>query len=413
VGGSVHLPRFQCEFALKNRRSAGEIIRSIRNGSRLYLILNTNGLLEARIENTFALQQAAKSPASNAVNHFNGGWPAYEFDAGSIARNQDGSASVKLSSKGAQDTPNRLSIEFQDSFNQYQQDSLSLADDSDADLCGQQVAAPWDAAGISTFNQATRMLLLGLNRSIQGNLFIEFETSVKALGLMPGDLITVTYLKENLLRRPFRITKITPGGSFRTAVIGAQLHDDAWYSDTATGITGGLGRQTGRGSGLPAPVAGTVLDANGILQLGITEAEVAGSDGSASVELLVSFIAPSGRTGNLSAPLIGLAPVVNPTGGTLAGGTSYFYAVSTLDSDGGESSLSFIAQASTSDGTNTNSVVIDAIVLPAGGVSFHVYRGPTPELLFRIASGQTSTLHSSIPDFRRNRCFRQTRSLIM
>ena len=79
------------------------------------------------------------------------------------------------------------------------------------------------------------MLLLGLNRAIAGNTFIEFETSVKALGLMPGDLITVTYLKENLERTPFRITKIAPGGSFRTATITAQFHDDAWYSDTSAG----------------------------------------------------------------------------------------------------------------------------------------------------------------------------------
>lgn len=389
VGGTVQIPRFQCQFALKSRRSAGEIIRSIRNGSRLYLVLNTLGLLEARIENTFALQQPVKPPGSNAENPFSGGWPAYEFDAGSIARRGDGSASVKLSSKGAQDTPNRLSIEFQDSFNQYQQDSLSLGDEDDADLCGQQVAATWDAIGISTFNQATRMLLLGLNRAIQGNLFIEFETSVKALGLIPGDLITVTYLKENLQRTPFRVTRITPGASFRTAVITAQLHDDLWYSDTVTGITGGRGRQTGRGSGLPAPVSGTVLDPDGTLQLGITEVEVAGGDGSTSVELSVSFATPSGKFGTLAAPLIGLAPTISTTGGSFANDRNLFYAVSAVDDTGAESSLSFIAQATTSTaGTDTNSVVVDGIALPANAVSFHVYRGDTPELLFRIASNQ-------------------------
>jgi hypothetical protein len=389
VGGTVQLPRFQCEFALKNSRSAGEIIRSIRNGSRFYLVLNTSGLLEARVEGTFALQQPVKPSGSNAQNPFNEGWPAYEFDASSIARNQDGSASVKLSAKGAQDTPNRLSIEFQDAFNQYQQDSLSLADEDDVDLCGQEVAATWDAVGISTFNQAARMLLLGLNRAIAGNLFIELQTSVKALGLMPGDLITVTYLKENLARTPFRITKIAPGTNFRTATITAQFHDDAWYSDTVSGITGGLGRQTGQGSGIPAPVTGTVLDASGVLQLGVTEAEVTGSDGSTSVELSVSFIAPSGQVGTLAAPLVGLAPVVSTTGGTLTGGINYFYAASAVDSGGGESSLSFIAQATTPAGSNTNSVMIDGIGLPVGGVNFHVYRGLTPELLFRIASNQT------------------------
>jgi hypothetical protein len=63
--------------------------------------------------------------------------------------------------------------------------------------------------------------------------------------------------------------------------------------------------------------------------------------------------------------------------------------VSAVDGDEGESSLSFMAQAATRAGSETNSIVIDRIVLPAGAVSFHVYRGSTTELLFRIASGQT------------------------
>ena len=386
VGGSVQLPRFECNFALKSSQSAGEMIRAIRNNSRMYLVLNAAGLLEARSENTFALQQPVKAPGSNAVNVFNDGWPAYEFDAATIARARDGSASVKLSAKGAQDTPNRLSVEFQDRFNQFQQDSLSLSDEGDEILCSQTMAATWDAVGISSFNQATRMLLLGLNRGIQGNLFIEFETSVKALGLMPGDLITVTYIKENLQRTPFRITRIAPGASFRTVTIAAQLHDDAWYSDTVNGVVGGRGRHTGTGSGLPAPVSGTVLDTNGVLQLGITETEVASGDGATQVELAVAFTAPSGKIGTLSAPLIGLATTVSPTGGTLSGGATYFYAVSAVDSDTGESALSFIAQGTTAAGGSTCSIGLSGIALPVGAVSFHVYRGGTPELLQRIAS---------------------------
>lgn len=386
VGGYVDLPRFQSNFALNTSQSAGDIVRSLRNGSQIYIVLDAQGLLEARVENTFALQQPTLPPGSNSVNPFNGGWPAYEFDATSIARAKDGSASVKLSKLGAQDTPNRLSIEFQDSFNQYQQDSLSLVDEDDVDLCNQEVAVIWDAVGISTFNQASRMLLLGLNKALSGNLFIEFQTSIKALALLPGDLITVTYPKENLERTPFRITKIAPGTAYRTATITAQLHDDDWYSDAPTGVTGGLGMQSGQGSGVPAPVIGTVFDANGNLQLGIGETEITGSDGSADLELSIAFTAPSGQVGTLPAPLIGLAPVVSATGGTLAGGVNYYYAISTLDGAGGESPLSFMAQATTAPGSNTYSVVLDGIQLPVGAASFNVYRGTDPGLLFRIAS---------------------------
>jgi hypothetical protein len=334
IAGSVTVPRFECNFALKYQRSAGEIIRSLRNSSRIYLVLNAAGLLEARIEDTFLLQQPTRPAASNATETFGGGWAAYEFDETSISKNSDGSANFRISSKGAQDTPNQLTVEFQDEFNQYQQDSFSLSDGNDSDLCGQIIAANWDALGISNFSQASRMLLLGLNRGIEGNWFVEFETSVKALGLMPGDLITVTYLKENLIRTPFRVQKITPGASFRTAVITAQLHNDLWYSDTASGIIGGRGWQAGQSSGLPAPVGGTVLDANGTLQLGITEAEITASDGSTDVELTVAFTESSGQIGVLPAPLVSLLATVVSTGGTLAGGVTWFYAISALDTGG-------------------------------------------------------------------------------
>ena len=63
------------------------------------------------------------------------------------------------------------------------------------------------------------------------------------------------------------------------------------------------------------PPGDIAVDANGNLQLGITEAEVTASDGSAELALTVSFTAPSGQIGTLTAPLIGLVPVVSPTGG--------------------------------------------------------------------------------------------------
>ena len=93
---------------------------------------------------------------------------------------------------------------------------------------------------------------------------------------------------------------------FRTAVISAQLHNDLWYSDSASGIIGGRGWQAGQGSGLPAPVGGTIVDSNGDLQLSIGEAEITGGDGSKDVELTVSFTEPSGQIGSLTGPLVNL-----------------------------------------------------------------------------------------------------------
>ena len=76
-----------------------------------------------------------------------------------------------------------------------------------------------------------------------------------------------------------------------------------------------------------------------------------------------------------------------------------------MDSAGGESLLSFVAQATTTAGVNTNSVVVDGIQLPVGGVSFNVYRGTNPQSFFRIASARLPRLPSSIRDCLRCWCF--------
>ena len=389
AGGMIQLPRFQCNFAMKDRRSVGDVIRSIRNSARLYLIQNSSGLIEARVENSFSLQQPSTPAGSNASSTFNGGWPAYEFDESSIARKRDGTSSVVLSTKGAQDTPNRLSIEFQDSLNQYQQDSLSLADGDDVDLCGQEVATSFDAVGISTFSQAARMVLLALNRSVTGNRYISFDTSVKALGLAPGDLITVSYAKEDLIRVPFRINKIAPGSSFRTATITAQIHDDSWYSDSTDVLAGGLGRQPGQGTGLPSPVIGTNLDGSGNLQYGIAETESTGTDGTSRVALAVSFVSPSATQGNLPSPLLGFVPTVVESVGALPSESLFYYAVSAVDSAGLEGAKSFVVQAATGATPATYTVNLSGIQLPSGTAGFHVYRGADPRLLLRIGSNVT------------------------
>ena len=51
---------------------------------------------------------------------------------------------------------------------------------------------------------------------------MEFGTSVRGFGLVPGDLIAITYEKEGLARQPFRIISVAPGLNYRTALITAQ-----------------------------------------------------------------------------------------------------------------------------------------------------------------------------------------------
>src|SRR5271170_951824 len=269
-GNSTTIPRYQCNLLLTERRSAGDIVRGIRNGSALYLSFDSNGLIHLNAEDTLANQQPTKPAGSNSTEALNGGWPAYEFGDNAfsgILRSANGAPSLMVTSQSIANSPNQYTIEFQDEFNDYQQDSLSLVDIDDFVLTGQQVTTTLTALGLPNFDQANRAAALQLYKSVNGNTYIEFETSVKGVGLKPGDIITLTYSREGFSRQPFRITKLSPGVNFITVVITAQIHDDAWYT-VVNADAAGSGRQPVSDVGLPRPLVGSVLDSNGVEQFG-------------------------------------------------------------------------------------------------------------------------------------------------
>jgi hypothetical protein len=393
-GNAVLMPRFQCNLVLNRRWSAAETSRGIRNGSSLLLTYGSGGLLTLRVENTMALQQPVKPGGSNSTGVLNGGWPAYEFSDGSAAfsgilRKPGGEPAIRLYAASGSDTPNRLTVEFQDEFNEYQQDSLSLVDVDDALLTQREVTATFPGLGLPNFDQATRMLDLQLAKSTVGSTLVEFETTVRGAGLAPGDLITVTYLKEGLERQTFRILRLAPGVNFQTVLITAQWHADGWY--TSGGATAAGGRRTGGGeTGLPRPLVGSALDANAIEQFGITETVIPLPDGGFQVKLSAAFTAPSPPAASLSnIPLASLNPTLDATGGTLAGGQTLYYAVSATDSSGAESGLSFAVRAKIPTGTNTNAVNLTGLSFsPGNTATFSVYRGSNPIELLRIARGE-------------------------
>lgn len=388
-GNTTTIPRYQCNLLMTDRRSAGDVIRGIRNGSALYLSFDQNGLVQLNGEDTIANQQPTQLPGSNSTEMLNGGWPAYEFGDNSfsgILRNSSGGSSLTVTSTNTANTPNHYTIEFQDEFNDYQQDSLSLIDIDDFVITGQDVVTSLIALGLPNFDQANRATALQLYKSVYGNTYVQFETSVKGIGLTPGDIITITYAREGFDRQPFRISKISPGLNFLTGVITAQIHDDAWYT-AVNSDQSGSGPQPNFGIGLPRPLVGALLDSNGVEQFGVSETSVTSTDGSVTESLTVSFTAPS-KPGTSAAgiPLIGLNPQVNMTGGSLPGGQAFYYGVSALDTNGIEGGLSFIAMASIPAGTNTNQATLVSLSFSAAAAAFNVYRGLNPTQLLLIAS---------------------------
>jgi hypothetical protein len=374
-GNPVSVPRFQCNLVMRRRRSVADWLRGVRNGARLFLSYSAAGLLQLRVEGTAAQQGVS-----------------YAFGDGSglsgIARRADGSSSVRLWARGAADSPNRVSIEFQDQFNEYQQDSLSLADIDDVVASRQEVSATSTALGVANFHQAARVLRLQLDKAVRGNLFIEFETSVKGVGLRPGDIVTVSYQKEGFVNRPFRITRITPALNFGRVLIEGQSHEDVWYADEVAGGSQVRGRQAGGGLGLPRPLVGSVVDSNGLEQFGIEEQGELTGDGTSEVVLAVSFAPPTRPSAtSLSIPRLSLTPAVLASGGSIPGGQVLYYAVTAVDAGGGETGPSFVVRAPVPSGSSTNQVRIEGLSFAPGTTALHVYRGPNPYRMYRVAAG--------------------------
>jgi Putative phage tail protein len=390
-GNATTVPRYQCNLILDSRRSAADVIRGIRNASLLYLIFDGAGLLNLQVEDTLAIQQPALLPGSNSQEELDGGWPAYEFgdnEVSGILRTGKGQPSFRVYSRSSADTPNQYTVEFQDQFNDFQQDSLALVNADDELATGQEITASMPALGLPNFSQATRAMSLLLSKSVYGNTYIDFQTSVRGVGLRPGDLITITYSREGFDRQPFRVTKISPGPNFRTVTLTVQIHDDAWYVD-GSDATSGLGKQPGSNVGIPRPLVGTVLDTMGIDQFGVVETSQTAVDGTETVYLQVSFGAPNvPGLGQARTPLLGLNPLIDETGGTLSGGQTLYYAVTGVASNGSETPLSFVVRASIPGATNTNQVTLQSLSFSSTAQAFNVYRGANPSQLLRIAANQ-------------------------
>ncbi|MGD0136295.1 MAG: phage tail protein, partial [Bryobacteraceae bacterium] len=388
-GNSTTIPRYQCNLLLTDRRSAGDVVRGIRNASAMYLTFDPNGLIQLNPEDTLANQQPTQLASSNSTETLNGGWPAYEFGDNSfsgIVRSSNGASSLTVTAQSIANSPNHYTVEFQDEFNDYQQDSLSLVDIDDFLVTGQDVTTTLTALGLPNFDQANRAAALQLYKSVNGNTYVQFETSVKGVGLKPGDIITLTYAREGFSRQPFRITKLSPGVNFITAVISAQIHDDSWYTIVNTDAAG-PGRQTNFEIGLPRPLVGSVLDGDGVEQFGITESSTTSTDGSVTENLTVSFAVPAKPEASAAGiPLMGLNAQLNTSGGTLTGGQTLYYGISAVDAEGVEGGLSFIAMANVPAGTNTNQVTLISLSFSSAAISFNVYRGRNPSQILRIVS---------------------------
>lgn len=393
--GAAHMqPRFSCNLVLQKRRSVAEILRGIREASFLFLRSNSDGMLEAAVESTLALQQPTKSALSNAAEALNGGWPVYEFGDGTsgrggILRKISGAPAFRLFSRPASDCPNRIYAEFQDEWNDFQTDRISLFDSREVRRRKQEVVRNSSAMGLSTYPQAARSIYAALRRATAGNTFVEFETGLRGLGVRPGDLVTLTYSRHGLDRQAFRVTRVSPATDLQTTKIIAQLHNDSWYSDVVLDEIGGIDRYRRPGSAYstPRPLSGGVVYADGTTNFDIVESAAPASDGSYRIQLSCGFFLPATKvSADLAPPVTPLSSAVIPGAGSLPSAETYYYRLTSVDANGLESETTPPIAAVTPGGSGGFGVIVQPIQAAPEASEIRVYRGPATDLCYRIVT---------------------------
>ena len=390
--------RFAVNLVIQQRRSLVDFLRGLRCAASLLLTVDEDGRLMAGPETTIAKQHSEKRDGSNAEAAISGGWPAYEFGDGTsgrtgILRQDSGKSTFRIWRRAASEVPNRLTVEYQDSLREYAQDTLSLVDYEEVERRGMETSAPSSAIGLPHFDQAARILRLQLQRGIAGNHFIEFESSVQAFGLRPGDLIAVTHAREGLDRALYRILRLTPAVNFERVKVVAQRHEDRWYALAGADIPAdsSVWQESAGTIGTPRPLAGRVRTGDGEEAFEIQEQSQFGSDGSATVMLTARFNPPPKRgMASTPAPLLGLTPEIHVGGGSMTGGLTYYYAASAVDGSGLEGALSYLVRAPLPAGTESGSVRLQRIRAVTSAAAVRVYRGTSPQRLRRVTEIATT-----------------------
>lgn len=382
--------RFETNLVIKRRYSVAELLRSIRLGSLLFLHFQADGRLAVRPETALAGQQATKPLGSNSSSAIGGGWPTYEFGDGvggttGILLKANREPDFRIFSKLSQDSPNRVSFEIQDALNEFRQDSVSIADTDDIQRRRQEITQSLPVIGVPNFPQAQRVCQTWLNKSIAGNVYAEFRTSVRGFHIRPGDLIAISCQRYGFERTLFRVIEFQLSPFLDVMKVVCQLHQDYWYSDSAQTRYDSARLYAWR-NGAARAVSGTLLhegrfvfDASEFLAIDPSGAQKAG--------LKIPFRKPALETGASGGiPLVSFDYDIQSTGGTLSGG-SYFYGLTTVDSGGNESGLSSLIPVTIGGPTESNKVLLKGISSSAAAVTLNLYRGDTPYHLVRIATG--------------------------
>ena len=348
---------------------------------------------------TTAVPHAASATVLFPAN----GYVAYSFDGSSIMKDSSGQSTLKILQRQSQETPNKVTNYFFDRENQYGQDISTIIDVEDVDRIGSEVTGSFALVGPQTFDHVNRVTATWLAENYRGNprldyqgsaigdtggtLQFEFETSVKAIHLMVGQLCFISDAQCGIVKQLFRVTRIQPITNFETAKISGYWHNDYWYTDDfgqganqpvyVNPRSAGQGNPRAWRANYEAPRSGDAYYAASNRTFGVAQLYGTAADGTALAQVQVTGQVPVN-----SFPDVPLAPQLEMVGvGDVGGGypssESYFIGLSAMTLGGlGMSPLSNISPVSL--GPSQNALHIVAQGWPDAGSGYFAFVGLDP-----------------------------------
>jgi hypothetical protein len=410
--------RFSYSTFMRERRSAADVIRGLRQSAGLMLIPSSaTGKLQVIAKQTLAGQQPSAVDGSNynspissvlANGTTESGYSAYHFDSAAILK-RDRPTTLKTIARPVSETPNRIAFNFADRAYTFAQSSISMVDSEDVARIGREIAGGGSAVapeGITYYDQAYRQgktLQAETHRgnaagTTQGTIWAELETSFRAVHLRVGHIVHVTSARYNWSLQPFRVMKIQPARNYQTVRLTLAWHADAWYTDAYATAPGPDATNNGRAIAAlrppfvwnPAkvnPVSGDPYFAATEKTFGIVQNYEDTGDGKLCRLDLSGLIPINQVSVSVAPPLVPLQATVSASGGALPGQRSCFLAIAAKDSSGSLSALSELVRADLSASGSTFTATINSPAWQAGTSGWALFAGVSPQRLTLQAEG--------------------------
>ncbi len=438
-GATQSHSRYVCEFAITQRRTAADIIDAVLRSFDAYLTpSDKTGKLQLFIRQTLADQQAVQIPGSNyngslASIHADGtagtGYPAYFINESIVARNPiNGAVQLSMVATPNSQVPNEIVIQFQDSENQYQSDSLTQVEPMSVARCGGTFAGgqPGGAVvpesinilGINNFDQAYRIANRHLWEMNYGNevgdargtrvFEVGIASGIRTAHLRIGHLVLVNYAPAGISNQLFRVSAIAPGQNYESCKLTLNWHEDSWYTDAFAQKPRPYYSNNGPdATRAPYPWRPNLVKPNNTsfqsaLGFSINENYLINSDGTYTVTVVIGGETPVNSfdpIGPLNIPLQGVS---SPGGGTIKGPVDILMAICLSDAAGNINRPSRFAKVHIPAGVINGTAGIDltGVPWPAGATGWFLFAGTSETTMCLQASGtSTSTPNPSATSF--------------